>query len=146
MKRPGLEEQTESSAFQRKTFFSNDCYEKKTYLANFNECKRRPLLGERLIHIGLMNAFVMVKVSKVWRPSNKAVVFGSHAASVLLSFESEAKSESHLQEGEVMDIKCGGGKNNNLKSILHPLASCHMHTHLLFVSFAPVLEEEEDSL
>lgn len=51
--------------------------------------------------------------------------------SVLLSLDSEAKPESQLQldgEVEVMDIKCGGGKNN-LKSIPHPLASCHTRTH-----------------
>lgn len=66
-----------------------------------------------MIDIDLMNGLVMLKISNVRRPSNKAVVFRSHAASVLLSLESEAKSESQLQldgEVEVMDIKCGGGK------------------------------------
>lgn len=66
---------------------------------------------------------------------------------MLLSLESEEKSESQLQldgEVEVMDIKCGGGKYNNLKSIPHPLASCHMHTP--FLCQCSSCSVEEDSL
>lgn len=66
-----------------------------------------------------------------------------------LSLESQAEpeSESQLQlDGvvEVMDIKWGGGKYNHLKSIPHPLASCHMHTP--FLCQCSSCSAEEDSL
>lgn len=64
---------------------------------------------------------------------------------MLLSLESTAKSDSQSQldkEEEVMDIKCGGGKNNNLKSIPHPLASCHPHTPFLCQGSSCCAEED----